>query len=138
MSLSYIIPEFLRYFPSSAVSYITILYNTLLITESYPSSWRRVGLAPLPKPSKDATLPSSYRFIGLLSYMEKLFELLLEELLHKFLPEMHSSQFGLRRQHSTTQLLSSTTTSVTAQMARERERDFPVTTGVRLCVGRLC
>ena len=99
-----------------------------MITESYPASWRRVGLVPLPKPSKDATLPSSYRFIGLLSYMEKLYELLLEEQLRKFLPEMHAAQF--RRQHSTTQLLTSATTSVTAQLARER---FPSHNRERPC-----
>jgi hypothetical protein len=60
---------------------------------------------PILKPGKDTTQPSSYRHIGLLSTVGKLFEMIL---LTSFLREVNEpellrdEQFGFRLKHSTT------------------------------------
>eukprot|EP00971_Amphidinium_carterae_P297094 5902153-Amphidinium_carterae.1 len=87
-----------------------------------PASWQRVLLVPLAKPKKNVHDPGSYRFIGLTSYLCKVFESLLQEVLHPHVGDLHHAQFGFRPGKSCTQLLSSLTCSLSSQLSRTRQR----------------
>eukprot|EP00971_Amphidinium_carterae_P072650 1436652-Amphidinium_carterae.1 len=84
-----IIPEFLRYLPVASLDHLLHTFNAMAASCTLPASWQRVLLVPLAKPKKNVHDPGSYRFIGLTSYLCKVFESLLQEVLHPHVGDLH-------------------------------------------------
>lgn len=70
----------------------------------FPTCWKRQKLVLIPKPGKDAGVPSSYRPICLLDTLGKLFEKIILRRLNKFAEDdngLSPKQFGFRKGRST-------------------------------------
>lgn len=96
----------LRNLPHKGLMFLTLLFNSILRTTHFPTSWKHSAVILIPKPNKPPTSPSSYRPISLLSIIAKLFEKLIYKRIlsivesHNVIPD---HQFGFRSRHSTTQ-----------------------------------
>lgn len=91
----------LKWMPMRGLVSLTRLFNGILRTGHFPSTWKTGKVIVLPKPGKDRRQPASYRPITLLSHIAKLFERLLLRRLRPHLTP-RDEQFGFRTQHSTT------------------------------------
>ena len=81
------------------------LFNTILLSGKYPEAWRLAILVPLLKGTNvDASLPTNYRGITLLSTMSKMFSNILERRLTEFqwaTGRISDFQFGFTRDRRT-------------------------------------
>lgn len=96
--------EVLRNLPRKAITLITILFNAILRTGYYPSSWKVSQIAMVPKPGKPPHLISSYRPISLLPLLSKVFEKIISTRLNELLIKdkiIPDHQFGFRIGHGT-------------------------------------
>lgn len=90
--------------PNSALRTVMFIFNSMLRTGYFPSSWKQSEIVMIPKSGKDVTQASSYRPISLLPVLSKIFERLL---LKSLAPHVDSNslipnhQFGFRKKHST-------------------------------------
>ena len=86
------------------------MFNRSLEEGKFPAAWKDAVVTPVPKSSKDASLPSSYRPIALLSSLSKVLEHFVKEQLTAFCLEhgvFPDEQFGFLKGRSTEwQLLS--------------------------------
>lgn len=91
----------LRHLPQRSIAAVTRLFNGIMRTAHYPTTWKLGRIIMIPKPGKSKKKPESYRPITLLSTLSKVFERLL---LGRLLPhvEPRPEQFGFRAEHSTT------------------------------------
>jgi hypothetical protein len=81
------------------------VFNAVFRRQYFPSAWKHARVVSIPKPAKDPTLPSSYRPIGLLDTVGKIFEnILLARVLRELSKRglLRDEQFGFRPRHSTT------------------------------------
>jgi hypothetical protein len=67
----------LRHLPKRAITFLTKVFNAFHRRQYFPSAWKHARVVSILKPGKDPTLPSSYRPIGLLDTVGKLFEKIL-------------------------------------------------------------
>lgn len=99
-----ITPKMIRELPHSALKMVLFIFNSILRTGYFPTSWKRSEIVMIPKPGKDLTQVKSYRPISLLPILSKMFEKIL---LLKITPYISSNgvipdhQFGFRKCHST-------------------------------------
>jgi len=56
----------------NSISYFTSFLNRILLSSSFPSTWKMAVVVPLLRPLKDPSLPLSYRPISLLSVLSKI------------------------------------------------------------------
>jgi hypothetical protein len=77
------------------------LFNGILRSGHFPSTWKLGRVILFPKPGKDPSRPENYRPITLLSNISKIFERLLLRHLIPHIP-LRKEQFGFRAEHSTT------------------------------------
>lgn len=76
------------------------MFNEILLNNTFPEKWKNVKVILLPKPEKDPKMPSSYRPIGLINAIGKVYETLLRD---KFLSELEEKgalseqQYGLKK-----------------------------------------
>ena len=97
VGLDNINPKFLKILLPYLLPYILNLFNTIIMTSKYPSSWKNAKVIPVPKSNNE------FRPISILSYLSKVFESLMHEqinnflLLNKFLTDKQS---GYRSNHS--------------------------------------
>ena len=63
--------------PQLAVSLLAQIFNVVLLTHHFPTVWKHAQVLTICKPWKDQALSSSYRPIGLLDMIGKLFEKIL-------------------------------------------------------------
>ena len=54
----------LKHLHSNTFDYLLSLFNTILLQRSYPRCWKLTISLPILEPSKDLSLPSSYRPIA--------------------------------------------------------------------------
>jgi len=74
----------LMHLPQRAVSLLAQIFNVVLLTHHFPTVWKHAQVLTICKPWKDQALSSSYRPIGLLDMIGKLFEkILLTRILHE-------------------------------------------------------
>lgn len=99
-----IINEFLKYCPSEMIELLTNFFNLILNTGVIPSDWAKGIIVPIFKKKGDINDPDNYRGITLLSCLGKLFTLLLNTRLTKFLESnnlLGEEQVGFRFKYST-------------------------------------
>ena len=91
-------PVFIRILLPKLLPIITYIFNNILTKSSFPSSWKRAKIKPIPKPSGDL------RPISILSYLSKAFERIMYKQIMKFIDDnslLTDCQSGFRVQHST-------------------------------------
>ena len=94
-----------------AIEYLTALFNDSVTSCRIPAIWKSSIVIPIPKPSKDSSLGTSYRPISLLCPAAKVMEaLILTTVNTHLLPA--SDQHGFRTGHSTTSALLQLTSDV--------------------------
>ncbi len=106
----------LRNLSRKALCHLSHLFNFILRLQHFPNSWKNANVIPIFKPNKPPSEPSSYRPIGLLSTLSKLFERVLTARLTSFVNQRHllpNVQFGFRKKHSTVAQLARITDFIT-------------------------
>ena len=101
-------PKFLKEFADELAPVLCRLFRLILISCTYPSSWKRALVQPVPKKG-DRSNPSNYRPIALASAVAKVFETLLNSHFIKHLESnnlLSDQQYGFRKARSTGDLLS--------------------------------
>lgn len=94
----------LKNLPKKAITFLTLIFNSILRLQHFPSQWKCAEIVMIPKPNKPDNVLTSYRPISLLTTFSKIFEkLLLRRLLpilerKKIIPD---HQFGFRHKHGT-------------------------------------
>ena len=101
-------PRFLKEFADELAPVLCRLFRLILISCTYPSSWKHALVQPVPKKG-DRSNPSNYRPIALTSAVAKVFETLLNSHFIKHLESnnlLSDHQYGFRKARSTGDLLS--------------------------------
>ena len=94
----------LRHLPYSSLNVLLKVFNYVWENESFPASWRKAVVIPIPKPGKDHSDPNNYRPIALTSCLCKTMERMINNrLIWKLESEGHltSVQCGFRKGRST-------------------------------------
>ena len=113
----------LKHLPQRAVSLLVQIFNAVLLTHHFPSVWKHARVISILKLGKDPALPSSYRPIGLLDRIVKLFEkILLTMILHEVSERglMRDEQFRFRPRHSTSLQLARLVERITRKFKEKR------------------
>jgi hypothetical protein len=93
----------LRHVPKRAITFPTKMFNAVLSGQYFPPAWEHARVLLVLKPSKNPTLPSSYRPISLLDTVGKLIEkILLSRGLQKVNERglLRDERFGFPPRHS--------------------------------------
>jgi hypothetical protein len=93
-----------KYLSQRAVSLLVLIFNAILLTHHFPTTWKHARVISILKSGKNPALSSSYRPISLLDTIGKLLEkILLDRLLHEgsVRGRMRDEQFRFRPRHST-------------------------------------
>lgn len=94
----------LKKLPRKARVFISKLFSACIKLCYFPQEWKHAVIVAIPKPNKDATLPSNYRPISLLSSISKLFERIILTRIESHLDTnriIPYEQFGFQKGHST-------------------------------------
>jgi len=92
----------------NSLSYLLSLFNSILLHNSYPPSWKLVIVLAILKPSRDPSHPDSFRPITLTSVLGKLFQKILNKRLTWYLEYnniLSPFQYGFRKGRNTLQAL---------------------------------
>ena len=109
--------------PNKAVSFLDLIFNAILLTHHFPTTWKQARVISILKPGKDPALPASYRPIRLLDTIGKIFEkILLARTLHEVSVRglMRDEQFGFRPRHSTSLQLARLVERITRNFGEKR------------------
>ena len=101
-------PRFLKEFADELAPVLCRLFRLILISCTYPSSWKHALVQPVPKKG-DRSNPSNYRAIALTSGVAKVFETLLNSHFIKHLESnnlLSDHQYGFCKARSTGDFLS--------------------------------
>ena len=116
-------PRFLKEFAEELVPVLCCLFHLILISCTYPSSWKHALVQPVSKKG-DHSNPSNYRPIALTSAVVKVFKTLLNShfIKHlKFNNLLSDHQYGFRKARSTGDLLSYLTHAWSSSLRNFRE-----------------
>lgn len=94
--------------PQKAVTYLVLIFNSILRFGHFPRQWKLATITMILKPGKSANEVTSYRPISLLAGFSKIFERLLLYRLFEckdFADAIPTHQFGFRKEHGTEQQL---------------------------------
>ena len=95
-------PEFLKL--PSLQPQLLFFFNDVFTRKTTPNQMRETVFVMLPKPGANLTEPSGWRYIALMSYMAKLYDILLRERLRIVIePHLRYNQNGFRHKKSTQQ-----------------------------------
>ena len=132
-------PRFLKGFADELAPVLCRLFRLLLISCTYPSSWKHALVQPVPKKG-DRSNPSNYSPIALTSAVAKLFETLLNSHFIKHLESINllsDHQFGFRKARSTGDHLSYLTHAWSSSLRNFRE-SFVVAPDIPKAFERVC
>lgn len=90
-------PKFIKIILPYILPYITHLFNTIIMSSTYPHKWKHSKIIPLPKSGTE------YRPIAILPFLSKVFEKLLHEQINSYINEsglLTENQSGFRLKHS--------------------------------------
>ena len=98
-SISYdgICPVFLKSILPFILAHITHIFNNIIRYSLFPSAWKMVKIVPIPKTN------SEFRPIAILPFLSKVFEVLLNRQIQRFIAEnniLSDWQSGYRSKHS--------------------------------------
>ena len=96
--------EFLKQLTSCSLDFLFHVFNEVLVSGKFPTSWKQATIIPIPKPGKDDTDPSNYRPIALTSCLCKTLERMINTRLIWFLESnglITNFQCGFRSKRST-------------------------------------
>lgn len=113
----------LKHLPKKGLVMLTKIFNACLTLCYFPRTWRHAFVTAIPKPQKDATVPSNYRPISLLSSTSKVFERVILHRINSFLSSgnyIPYEQFGFQAGHSTNHQLVRLTQSVKNDLSQKR------------------
>ena len=108
-------PKLLKALCNTFCSILTYLFNSCMLTGTFPDELKIVRVIPLFK-SGNRNLMSNYRPISILPTISKNFEKLIHVRLYQFLDEnrvLYNYQFGFRKAHSTVHAVQTAIHSVT-------------------------
>ena len=66
--------EILKHLPYSFLQLLLTILNKYWLTDTFPLTWRKAFIIPVPKPGKDSENSNNYRPIALTSCLCKTFE----------------------------------------------------------------
>ena len=95
---------FLQHLPMPVLVILLDLFNSIWLEKSFPDCWRQAFIIPVPKPSKDPSIPNNYRPIALTSCLCKTMERMVNGRLIWYLEFQHHlsmHQSGFRQGRST-------------------------------------
>jgi hypothetical protein len=70
--------------PQRTVNLLVLIFNAILLTHQFPTSWEHARVTSILKPGRNQALPSSYQPLSILDTIGKLFEkILLARILHE-------------------------------------------------------
>ena len=115
-------PAMLHNLNDKAIIHLTSLFNRVLQTSTFPPMWKIAEVIPLLKPSKDPSLPLSYRPISLLSALGKILEKIMNSRLVWYLESnniLSNTQYGCRKGRSTLMALADLDTQISEAKANQ-------------------
>lgn len=95
----------LKNLPTSAVNYLTAIFNKCIEISYWPASFKIAKVVPILKSGKSPADPQNYRPISLLNAIGKILERIIYHRLIEIIEERNllpEFQFGFRKGHSTT------------------------------------
>jgi Reverse transcriptase (RNA-dependent DNA polymerase) len=98
----------LKNLPRRVIVFLTHIFNNCLRLGYFPKSWKHSKVVAIPKANKDATSPTNYRPISLLSALGKIFEKIILKRINDHTTENNiipSEQFGFAAGLSTSHQL---------------------------------
>lgn len=107
--------------PKKGVMFLTLLYNSILRLNYFPTQWKCAEIVMVLKPTKPENQISSYRPISLLTIFSKIFERLFLRRVFPILKEnkvIPEHQFGFRRYHGTPEQCHRVVNFITASFER--------------------
>lgn len=99
VGLDNIHPDFIKILLPFILPHITHIYNTILMTSTYPTIWKKAKIVPIPK---KANVPE-YRPIAILPFLSKVFESILSRQIKDYIEGnklLTALQSGFRSGHS--------------------------------------
>ena len=96
--------QFLTHPPEDCLKFLLQIFNTILLSEKIPSSWKEAIMVSIPKPNRDLSDPTNYRPIALTRCPCKTMERMINDRLVWVLEskkQMLEFQWGFRKDHST-------------------------------------
>lgn len=115
--------EVLSHLPQPQITFLTNIFNHILLFNHFPTSWKTAKIVTFPKPGKDHSIPSNYRPISLLNTLSKAFERIILSRLQSHISSeniLREEQFGFRASHSTTHQLLRVAEKVTKNFNHKR------------------
>ena len=92
-------PRFLKILLPNILPYICHVFNTIIMTSTFPKNWKQAKIIPIAKPNGE------YRPISILPYLSKVFEQLLFNQIQTFIDQnsmLNRKQSGFRKNRSCT------------------------------------
>ena len=96
--------QLLKHLPRISLQTLLNIFNRIWEEGTFPESWTKATIIPIPKPNKDHTNPTNYRPIALTSCLCKTMERMINNRLHFYLESnniISEHQSGFRKNRST-------------------------------------
>ena len=100
--------QLLKHLPRISLQTLLNIFNRIWEQGTFPESWTKATIIPIPKPNKDHTNPTNYRPIALTSCLCKTMERMINNRLNFYLESnniISEHQSGFRKNRSTTDQL---------------------------------
>ena len=100
--------QLLKHLPRISLQTLLNIFNRIWEQGTFPESWTKATIIPIPKPNKDHTNPTNYRPIALTSCLCKTMERMTNNRLNFYLESnniISEHQSGFRKNRSTTEQL---------------------------------
>jgi hypothetical protein len=96
--------RFIKQLPPSCLIILRDIFNKVWVSRKFPSIWSEATVIPIPKPEKNATIPTNYRPIALTSCICKTMERMINDRLVWYIESnklLTIYQSGFRKHRST-------------------------------------
>jgi len=102
-------PRFLKLLLHKLLPYICHIFNTIIMTSTFPKNWKLAKIVPVAKPNGD------FRPISILPYLSKVFEQILSSQIQSFIEQnsmLNEKQSGFRKYRSCTTSIADVTEDI--------------------------